>query len=61
MDEIEGTPDLAFLRGTASLAWTYEKGGKRSTQTSRSQDLILVARDSTAHWHVIRQMWSVLS
>lgn len=60
IEEIEGTLDLAFMRGTASLGWTYEKGGKRSSQTSRSQDLILVTRDATGHWHVIRQMWSVL-
>ncbi len=60
IEEMQGTPALAFMRGTASLGWTYAKGGKASSQTSRSQDLILVARDSTGHWHVIRQMWSVL-
>lgn len=60
IEEIAGTPQLAFMRGTASLGWTYDKSGKRSAQTSRSQDLILVTRDSTGQWRVLRQMWSVL-
>lgn len=60
IDEIEGTSDLAFLRGTASLAWTYEKDGKSTSQTSKSTDLLLLARDPSGHWHVIRQMWATL-
>ena len=58
--EIDGTHQLAFLRGTASLGWTYEKGAQRRTQTSRSTDLLLLAPDPAGHWHVIRQMWSTL-
>lgn len=60
IDEIEGTKQLAFLRGTATLSWTYEKDGQRTSQTSRSTDLLLLATDSAGHWHVIRQMWSTL-
>jgi ketosteroid isomerase-like protein len=60
IEEIEGTRHLAFLRGTASLSWTYEKDGHQTSQTSRSIDLLLLTRDSAGHWHVIRQMWSTL-
>lgn len=60
IDEIEGTRQLAFLRGTATLAWDYEKDGKKTSQTSRSIDLLLLRRDAARHWHVIRQMWSSL-
>jgi uncharacterized protein (TIGR02246 family) len=60
IDEIEGTRQLAFLRGTASLSWIYEKDGHQTAQTSRSIDLLLLARDSAGHWHVIRQMWNTL-
>lgn len=61
IDEIEGTTKLAFLRGTASLSWTYEKDGKKTAQTSRSIDLLILARDSAGHWHVIRQIWTALT
>lgn len=60
IEEIEGTSRLAFLRGTASLSWTYEKDGKQTSQTSRSIDLLLLTRDAAGHWHVIRQIWSTL-
>ena len=59
-DEIEGTRRLAFLRGTASLSWVYEKDGKQTSQTSRSTDLLLLSRDPAGRWHIIRQMWNVL-
>jgi uncharacterized protein (TIGR02246 family) len=60
VDEIEGTRRLAFLRGTASLSWVYEKDGRQTSQTSRSVDLLLLSRDPAGRWHVIRQMWNVL-
>ena len=60
VDEIEGTRRLAFLRGTASLSWVYEKDSKQTSQTSRSTDLLLLSRDAAGRWHVIRQMWNVL-
>lgn len=60
IDEIAGNRGLAFLRGTARLAWVYEKDGKRSSQGSHSQDFLVFAPDSAGHWRVIRQMWSTL-
>ena len=60
IDEIEGTRQLAFLRGTATLAWDYEKDGQKTSQTSRSIDLLLLRRDAAGRWHVIRQIWSAL-
>lgn len=58
--ELEGGPSLAYLRGAASLSWESQKDGKRSAQTSRSTDLVLVARDDRGQWKIIRQMWSTL-
>jgi ketosteroid isomerase-like protein len=60
IDEIDGTQRLAFLRGTSSLAWNYEKDGQTTTQTSRSTDLFLLTCDAEGHWHVIRQIWNTL-
>jgi uncharacterized protein (TIGR02246 family) len=58
--EIRGTHQLAFLRGTAHLAWVYEKNGQKTTQSSRATDLVLLAPDSSGQWRIIRQMWSQL-
>jgi len=58
--EIAGTKGLAYLRGTGALTWEYTKGGPPHVQSSRSTDLILVARDSAGQWRVVRQMWSTL-
>ena len=58
--EMEGGPSLAFMRGAASLSWEYVKDGKRTAQTSRSTDLVIMARDADGKWRIIRQMWSTL-
>ena len=58
--EISGTRHLAYLRGTAHLSWIYEKGGKRTAQSSRSTDLLLLAPDVNGQWRIIRQMWNQL-
>jgi uncharacterized protein (TIGR02246 family) len=58
--EIEGTPELAYFRGTAALGWVYQKRGKQTTQSSRSSDLVLVTPDSSGHWRILRQMWNQL-
>jgi uncharacterized protein (TIGR02246 family) len=55
--EINGTHDLAFMRGTASLRWTYQKNGRTTRQSSRSNDVILFARGSDGAWKIIRQIW----
>jgi len=60
IDEIEGTRQLAYLRGTSSLGWTYEKDGHETKQTSRSTDLFLLKCDASGHWRVVRQMWNML-
>jgi uncharacterized protein (TIGR02246 family) len=57
LTDMVGVNGFAYFRGTASLGWTYEKDGKKSAQTSRSTDLVLVARDSTGAWRIVRQIW----
>jgi len=60
IDEIDGTTRLAFMRSTAALSWTYEKNGQKSSQTSKSIDLLVLARASDGQWRVLRQMWNTL-
>ena len=56
--EIGGTPELAYFRGPATLAWVYRNAGKESAQTSRSTDLVLVTPDASGAWRILRQMWN---
>jgi hypothetical protein len=52
-------PQAVFTASDA-LGWVYQKGGKQSTQSSRSSDLVLVTPDSSGHWRIVRQMWNQL-
>jgi ketosteroid isomerase-like protein len=58
--EIEGTSAMAFIRGTATLAWAYTKDGKTTEQTGRSNDMIVVARDASGQWRIVRQVWNTV-
>jgi len=57
LDELAGTPDLAFTRGVSTVAWRYEKDTVRSEQTTRSTNLTILARGAGGHWRILRQMW----
>ncbi len=57
LEELGGTPRLAFTRGVSTLAWRYEKDSTRSEQTSRSVNLTILARGSDGRWRILRQMW----
>jgi ketosteroid isomerase-like protein len=57
MDELAGTPELAFTRGTSSLAWRYVKDTVRSEQSSRNVSLTLLAPGADGRWRILRQMW----
>jgi ketosteroid isomerase-like protein len=40
VEEINGSHEVAYMRGSASLRWTYEKNGRTTTQSSRSNDFV---------------------
>ena len=60
IDEIGGNRDLAYVRSDDSLTFTYIKAGSRSTQSSRTMSLAVVARQASGRWQVIRKMWGPL-
>lgn len=61
VEEVGGGGGFAFVRGAGTVGWTYTKrGGSPVTQTSRSSDFMLYARDATGKWRITRQIWSVL-
>jgi len=57
VDEVTGTPELAFSRGISSVAWRYEKDTTRSEQTSRTTNLTILRRGPDGRWRILRQMW----
>jgi len=57
LDELTGTPQLAFSRGISTVAWRYEKDSVRSEQTTRSTNLTILARGADGRWRILRQMW----
>jgi ketosteroid isomerase-like protein len=57
VDELTGTPGLAFTRGVSTVAWRYQKDTVRSAQTSRSTNLTIFGRGRDGRWRIRRQMW----
>ncbi|MGH7519337.1 MAG: YybH family protein [Gemmatimonadales bacterium] len=57
LDELAGTPDLAFTRGASTVAWRYEKDTVRNEQTTRNTNLTILARAADGRWRILRQMW----
>ena len=58
--EVQGTRGMAWVRGTASLRWTYTKNGATKTQSSRSTDVMLYTTDAAGRRRIARHMWSAL-
>jgi uncharacterized protein (TIGR02246 family) len=61
IDDIAGAGDLAYVRGTGVLAFTYEKDGVRSEITSRNMTLTIATRGSDGRWRIARRMWGPLA
>jgi ketosteroid isomerase-like protein len=57
MDELAGTPEMAYTRGVSSLIWRYEKDTVRTEQSTRNISLTILAPDSDGKWRILRQMW----
>jgi uncharacterized protein (TIGR02246 family) len=57
LDELAGTPELAFTRGISTIAWRYEKDTVRAEQTTRSANLTILTRGADGRWRILRQMW----
>jgi uncharacterized protein (TIGR02246 family) len=56
--EIGGTRELAFVRGTSAITWTYMTDGKSTASSSRSADLRLMTRAASGEWRIVRQAWN---
>jgi uncharacterized protein (TIGR02246 family) len=61
IDEVDGTPALAYIRGSSTLAFTYERDTVRSEGTTRTMTLTLVRKTPDGRWRIVRRMWGPLA
>jgi uncharacterized protein (TIGR02246 family) len=57
VEEVSGTPSLAYTRGQSALAWTYDKDTLHQVSSSKSINLTLFRREADGSWRIARQMW----
>ena len=57
IDEIGGEANLAWVRGTDTLTFTYDKGQTHSQLASRSMTLAVWRRQPDGSWRISRMMW----
>lgn len=61
VQEVEGSGDLAFLRGRSALEFTYrDSAGNVSHVTSEAAHLSVARRQGNGEWRIARRAWSVL-
>ena len=61
IDEIDGTRDLAYVRGTGQISFTYTKDTVSTDITSRSMTLSVVEPGPDGGWRIVRRMWGTLA
>ena len=57
IDEIAGDANLAWVRGTDTLTFLYDKGQTHSQIASRSMTLAVLRRQPDRSWRISRMMW----
>jgi ketosteroid isomerase-like protein len=57
IDEIAGDANLAWVRGTDTLTFTYDKGQAHNELASRSMTLAVWRRQQDGSWRISRMMW----
>jgi ketosteroid isomerase-like protein len=61
VEEVEGSGDMAFLRGRGSLAFTYQDAeGEISHLTSRAVHPSVAQRADDGTWWITRRSWSAI-
>lgn len=61
VDEVEGSGDLAYLRGRGSLEFTYrDPAGDVSRLTSEAVHFSVARRQADGMWKIVRRAWSAI-
>lgn len=59
IDEIAGEGNVAWVRGTDTLTYRYDKGTTHSQLGSRSMTLAVWRRQADGGWRISRMMWGI--
>lgn len=59
-DEIDGESELAYVRGTFKLSFTYEDGSNKLERTNNGNYLMIMKRQADGAWLISHRMWSDL-
>lgn len=61
VEEVEGSGDLAYLRGRGSLEFTYRSAtGEVSRLTSEAVHVSVARRGEDGRWRIARRAWSAI-
>lgn len=61
VEEVEGSGDMAFLRGRGALEFTYrDPEGQASDLSSHAVHLSVVRRGEDGEWRIARRAWSAI-
>jgi uncharacterized protein (TIGR02246 family) len=61
VEEIAGTPDLAYMRGTGRLSFVYDKDTLHLEQTNQTMTLTVLARAADGRWRIRSRMWGPMT
>jgi uncharacterized protein (TIGR02246 family) len=61
IDELSGTPSLAYIRGSSTLRFDYARDTVRTTGTSRTMTLTLFTKGADGRWRIKERMWGPLA
>jgi uncharacterized protein (TIGR02246 family) len=59
-EEVGGNDDVAYVRGTFKLSFTYEDGSNKLERTNNGNYLMIMKRQADGNWRISHRMWGDL-
>ncbi|MGH7597855.1 MAG: YybH family protein [bacterium] len=59
-DEVNGENEVAYIRGTFKLSFTYEDGSNKIERTNNGNYLMIMKRQADGTWRISHRMWGDL-
>ncbi len=59
-EELGGEDEVAYIRGTFTLSFTYEDGSNKLERTNNGNYLMIMKRQAGGDWRITHRMWGDL-